>query len=48
MRNRHPKIRIVEVGPLPPDNREMLKKLIKKVALRKLKEMQCEAQREAS
>jgi hypothetical protein len=41
-------VRVVDAGPLPPRNREVLKKLIKKVALRKLRQMQYEAQREAS
>ncbi len=41
-------VRVVDAGPLPPHNREVLKKLIKKVALRKLRQMQYEAQRKAS
>jgi len=40
--------RIVDAGSLPPDNREAQKKLIKKVAMRKLRQMQYEAQRKAS
>jgi hypothetical protein len=42
------RIRVVDAGPLPPDNREMLKKLIKKVALRELRQMRYDAQRKAS
>jgi hypothetical protein len=41
-------VRVVDAGPLPAHNREILKELVKKVALRKLKQMQYEAQREAS
>lgn len=48
MKNRYVKIRVADAGPLPPANREALKKLIKKVVLRKPKQMQYEAQREAS
>jgi hypothetical protein len=48
MRNRHPEVRVVDAGPLPAQNREILKELLKKVALRMLKQMRYEAQREAS
>jgi hypothetical protein len=41
-------IRLFAGGPLPAHNLEILKELVKKAALRKLKQMQCEAQREAS
>lgn len=34
------KIRVVEVGPLPPENLEVLKELVKRAALRKLKELE--------
>jgi hypothetical protein len=34
------KIRVVEVEPLPPENLEVLKELIKRAALRKLKELE--------
>jgi hypothetical protein len=34
-----PKITVVEVGTLPPENLEVLKELVKKAALRKLKEL---------
>jgi len=42
------RVRVVDAGPLPPDNKEALKKPIKKVAMRKLRQMQYEAQRKAS
>ena len=48
MRKSDPVVRIVDAGPLPPDNREVLEKLIKKAALWKLRQMQYEAQRKAS
>ena len=48
MKNRHLEIRVVDAGPLPDRNQEMLVELLKKVVLRKLKEMEYEAQREAS
>lgn len=35
-----PKIEVVEVEPLPPENLEVLKELVKKAALRKLKQME--------
>jgi hypothetical protein len=38
-----PFVRVVDAGPLQPDDWEMLKKVIKKVALRKLRHMRCEA-----
>jgi hypothetical protein len=34
------KITVVEVGPLPPENLEVLKELIKRAALRKLKDLE--------
>jgi len=34
------KIEVIEVEPLPPENLEVLKELVKKAALRKLKEME--------
>jgi hypothetical protein len=40
MRKFDPVVRVVGAGPFPPDNREALQKLIKKVALRKLRQMQ--------
>ena len=43
-----PVVRVVGVGPLPPDNREALQKPIKKAAQRKLRQMQYEAQRKVS
>ena len=43
-----PVVRVVDAGPLPPDNSEVLKNLIKKAALRELRKMQYEAQRKAS
>jgi len=42
------KVRVVEAGPLPPENWEVLKELIKKAALRKLRQMEHEAQRKVS
>ena len=48
MRKFHPLVRVYDAGPLPPANREVLEKLIKKAALRKLRQMQYEAQRKAS
>ena len=48
MRKFDPVVRVVDAGPLPPDNIEVLKKLIKKAALRKLRQMQYEAQRKAA
>jgi hypothetical protein len=48
MRNRHPEVRVVEAGPLPPENWEVLKELIKKAVLRKLRQMEHEAQSKAS
>jgi len=48
MKNRHLEVRVVDAGPLPAHNKEMLKELLKTVVLRKLKQMQYEAQREAS
>jgi hypothetical protein len=33
-------VRVVDAGPLPTHNREVLEELLKKVALRKLKQMQ--------
>jgi hypothetical protein len=41
-------VRVVDAGPLPARTQEMLEELLKKVVLRKLKQMQYEAQREAS
>ena len=43
MRKFDPVVRVVDAGPLPPENWEVLKKLIKKAALRKLRQMQYEA-----
>jgi hypothetical protein len=43
-----PVVRVVDAGPLPPGNREVLKKLIKKAALRKLRQLQYEAEKKAS
>ncbi len=48
MRNFHPVVRVVDAGPLPARNEEGLKKLIKKVALRKLRQMQYEAEKKGS
>jgi hypothetical protein len=48
MKNRYPEVRVVDAGPLPAHNREVLEELLKKVVLRKLKQMHCEAQRKAS
>jgi len=48
MRKSGPVVRVVDAGPLPAQNREVLEELLKKVVLRKLKEMQREAQRKAS
>lgn len=42
-----PKVRVVEVEPLPEHHLEALKELVRKAALRKLRQMQ-EAQRKAS
>jgi hypothetical protein len=41
-------VRVVDAGPLPARNVEGLKNLIKKVALRKFRQMHCEAQIKAS
>ena len=41
-------VRVVEGDPLPAQNREVLKKLIKKVALKRLRRMQYEAEKQAS
>jgi len=41
------KIRVVDGDPLPACNREVLKKLIEKVALRRLRRMQYEAEKKA-
>ena len=35
-----PKIRVVEVEPLPPENLEVVKELVKRAALRKLKDLE--------
>jgi len=48
MRKSDPVVRIVDAGPLPPENCEVLKELIKKAALRKLRQMHYEAKRKAS
>ncbi len=48
MRNFHPVVRVVDGDPLPAPNREVLKKLIEKVALRKLMQMHYEAERKTS
>jgi hypothetical protein len=48
MKNRHPEIWVVDAGPLPAENLEILKELIKKAALRKLRQMHYEAQRKVS
>jgi len=48
MRKSDPVVRVVDAGPLPSENWQVLKKLIKKAALRKLRQMQNEAQRKAS
>ena len=42
------KVWVVDAGPLTPDNMEALKELIKKAALRKLGQMEHEAQRKVS
>lgn len=41
-------VRVVDAGPLPTNSQEMLTELVNNVVLRKLKQMQCEAQRKAS
>jgi hypothetical protein len=41
-------IRVVDAGPPSAQNRQVYEKLLKKVVLRKLKEMQIETQRKAS
>jgi len=43
-----PEIEVAFVEPLPPENLERLKELIKKAALRKLKELEEEALNEAN
>ena len=48
MRKFDPLVRVYDAGPLPARNQEMLVELLRKVVLRKLKQMQYEAQREAS
>ena len=48
MRKFDPVVRVSDAGPLPPHNREVLMELIEKVALRKLRQMQYEAQRKAT
>jgi hypothetical protein len=48
MKKFDPVVRVVDAGPVPAGNREVLQKLIKKAALRKLRQMQYEAQRKAS
>jgi hypothetical protein len=40
-----PKVKVVEVGPLPPENLEALKILIGRVALRKIRELENEARK---
>jgi hypothetical protein len=47
MRRIAPEVRVVEVEPLPAHHLEALKELVKRAALRKLRQMQ-EAQRKAS
>jgi hypothetical protein len=47
MRRISPEIRVVEVEPLPANHLETLKDLVRRAALRKLRQMQ-EAQRKAS
>ena len=47
MRKPPPKVRVVVVEPLPAHHLEVLKDLVRRAALRKLKQMQ-EAQRKAS
>ena len=42
------RVQVVDAGPLPARNQEMLVELLKKVVLRKLKEMHYVAQRKAS
>lgn len=39
---------VVDGDPLPASNREVLKKLIEKVALRKLRQLQYEAEKKTS
>jgi hypothetical protein len=46
MRRIPPEVRVVEVEPLPAYNLEALKELVRRAALRKLRQMQ-EAQRKA-
>ena len=47
MRKIPPEVRVVEVEPLPAYHLDVLKELVKRAALRKLRQMQ-EAQRKAS
>ncbi len=42
------RVQVVDAGPLPPENWEVLKKLIKKATLRKLRQMEQEDQKKAS
>ena len=48
MKGLPPKIRVVVVQPLPDYHLEALKELVKKAALRKLRQMMLEAQKETA